>query len=220
MFTATPLAPDKSLFLLHALGGLPAVITLMIVRAVAELSARREAEGRVPPARGDASKAPRGGDQALFAGRRSFHCGDTGVSFGELLVPYLCGARRIVITDKYMYSRYQIRNLRDLLAAVAAAGIDGPLTVELVTTETDSTDLWNQYKRLGDVQDFAQSVGIHFSVVFNDASEMHPRFIETDTGWVIDLDRGLDIFQPGPEGRRQDLRKARTFVINYTRVDA
>lgn len=216
MSTAAPLPLDKHSFALGALGGLPTLVAFAIV----ERMRRRVVENRMTSSPGQPAESPLPPEPPLFAGRRSFSFGETGVSFETLLVPYLRGARRVVITDKYMYSHFQIRNLRELVAAIAASGIGVPMDVELVTSETDSSDLWNQYSRLAEVQDFAESVGIRFSVTFQNPSEMHPRFIESDAGWVIDLDRGLDIYQPGPTALRPEQRRIRAFVVNYTRVGA
>lgn len=48
----------------------------------------------------------------------------------------------------------------------------------------------------------------------------HARSIETDTGWKISLDRGLDIFQPHDinnlfslENQRQEVRACKAFEM-------
>ncbi|MEG3614642.1 MIT C-terminal domain-containing protein [Isoptericola haloaureus] len=216
MSTAASLPLDKHSFALGALGGLPTLAAFAIV----ERMHRRVVENRMTSDPGEAGESPLPPEPPLFAGRRSFSSGETGVSFETLLVPYLRGARRVVITDKYMYSLPQIRNLRELVAAIAASGVGFPMDVELVTSESDPSGLRNQFRRLSEVQDFAKSAGIRFSVTFQNPSEMHPRFIESDAGWVIDLDRGLDIYRPGPPALRPEQRRVRTFVVNYTRDDA
>ena len=39
-----------------------------------------------------------------------------------------------------------------------------------------------------------EEIGIDFEYTFSDT--IHARYIETDTGWNISLDRGLHIYQP------------------------
>ena len=54
----------------------------------------------------------------------------------------------------------------------------------------------------------------------------HDRWIRTDTGWRINLGRGLDIFQKSDGGwfdfgsSRQEFRQVRAFGITYIREDS
>ena len=66
--------------------------------------------------------------------------------------------------------------------------------------------------------------GIDFKVRFDVSA--HDRWIRTDTGWRINLGRGLDIFQKFEGGwmdfgtSRQEFRQVREFGITYIREKA
>ena len=87
-----------------------------------------------------------------------------------------------------------------------------------------STSLLQQKQHLlmlKEIQDGAASVGIQFSVQFDE--KIHDRSIRTDNGWKILLGRGLDIFQKGSGSqfdigsRRQEFRQVVAFGITYIR---
>jgi ATP-dependent Lon protease len=165
---------------------------------------RREAS-KTGDTTGDASTgaAPAGVDDvpsvpepALFKGHREFQENQRGVSFDTLLVPYLRSAKEITITDPYIRHFRQARNLMELIGALAS--IKDPadeMTVRLTTTEnTEGADkLQKQLEFLVKVKQGASAAGINFDVSFD--ATIHDRSIVTDTGWRINLGRGLDIFQ-------------------------
>ena len=72
---------------------------------------------------------------------------------------------------------------------------------------------------LKDIQDSAATVGIHFTVTWDET--IHDRSIRTDQGWKLLLGRGLDIFQKGSGSqydlgsRRQEFRQVFAFGITY-----
>ena len=45
------------------------------------------------------------------------------------------------------------------------------------------------------IQEFCAAIGIEFTWEFSTDQGLHARHIVTDTGWIVLLDRGLDIFQ-------------------------
>jgi ATP-dependent Lon protease len=159
----------------------------------------------------------------LFEGHRAFHENQRGVSYEELLLPYLRGATEVTLVDPYIRMPHQGRNLVDLLALLASAKDPADeIGFELVTKEDTSEFQQQHVTMLADITQSAAAVGIKFDVRFDDA--IHDRSIKTDTGWNILLGRGLDIFQKGSGSqfdfgsRRQEFRQVVAFGVTYLRV--
>ncbi|WP_082761782.1 BREX system Lon protease-like protein BrxL [Mycolicibacterium mucogenicum] len=166
----------------------------------------------------DAPPKPR----PLFEGHREFQENQRGVSYENLLLPYLRGATEITIVDPYIRAPHQGRNLVDLLAALASAKDPADeISVMLVTKEDKPEYLQQQLLMLKVIQDGAESVGIKFNVQWDES--IHDRSVRTDTGWKILLGRGLDIFQKGSGSqfdigaRRQEFRQVVAFGVTYIR---
>ncbi|GAA2241120.1 BREX system Lon protease-like protein BrxL [Rarobacter faecitabidus] len=158
----------------------------------------------------------------LFEGHREFQENQRGVSYDTLLMPYLRGATEITIVDPYIRLPHQGRNLVDLLALLAAAKDPADeVTVTLVTKEDRGEYAQQHLLMLKDIQDSAATVGIHFTVTWDET--IHDRSIRTDAGWRILLGRGLDIFQKGSGSqfdigsRRQEFRQVVAFGVTYVR---
>lgn len=156
----------------------------------------------------------------LFEGHREFQENQRGVSYETLLMPYLHGATDITIVDPYIRLPHQGRNLVDLLALLAADKDPADeITVTLVTKEDRSEHAQQHLLMLKDIQDSAASVGIQFTVTWDET--IHDRSIRTDHGWKLLLGRGLDIFQKGSGSqfdlgsRRQEFRQVFAFGITY-----
>lgn len=162
------------------------------------------------------------GAPALFEGFRDFQAGQTGVSYENLLLPWLIGAKKITIVDGYIRMFHQGRNLTDLLSLLA---VTKDSTEELdVTLETIEEDR-DEYKRkqlemLVDIRNAAEAFGIKLSVKWNPT--IHDRWITTDHGWRIQLGKGLDIWEKPMNmfaANRQEFRPiAKSFTINYNRI--
>lgn len=158
----------------------------------------------------------------LFEGHREFQENQRGVSYETLLMPYLRGATDITIFDPYIRLPHQGRNLVDLLALLAAAKEPADeIAVTLVTKEDRGEYAQQHLLMLKDIQDSAATVGIHFTVNWDET--IHDRSIRTDHGWKLLLGRGLDIFQKGSGSqfdlgsRRQEFRQVFAFGITYIR---
>ncbi len=160
----------------------------------------------------------------LFEGHREFQENQRGVSFENLLLPYLTGATEITITDGYVRQFHQARNLMDLIECLAVAKDPGDeITLKLITVEsTDGEDkLFKQLEFLGKVKDAASTAGIKFQVSFD--PKIHDRSIVTDTGWRIILGRGLDFYQYVASdtfdlaARIPSMRQVKAFSITYLR---
>lgn len=158
----------------------------------------------------------------LFEGHREFQENQRGVSYENLLLPYLLGAAEITIVDPYIRAPHQGRNLVDLLAVLASAKDPADeISVMLVTKEDKPEYQQQQLLMLKAIQDGAASVGIKFNVQWDES--IHDRSIRADNGWKILLGRGLDIFQKGSGSqfdigsRRQEFRQVVAFGVTYIR---
>ena len=158
--------------------------------------------------------------EPLFQGHREFQENQRGVSYENLLLPYLREATDIRIVDPYIRLPHQGRNLVDLLALVASAKDPADeIAVKLVTKEDKGEFQQQHLLMLKDIQDGAATVGIKFNVEWDET--IHDRSIKSDTGWKILLGRGLDIFQKGSGSqydigaRRQEFRQVVAFGITY-----
>ena len=156
----------------------------------------------------------------LFEGHREFQENQRGVSYETLLIPYLRGATDITIVDPYIRLPHQGRNLVDLLALLAAAKDPADeIAVTLVTKEDRGEYAQQHLLMLKDIQDSAATVGIQFTVNWDET--IHDRSIRTEHGWKLLLGRGLDIFQKGSGSqfdlgsRRQEFRQVFAFGITY-----
>lgn len=162
---------------------------------------------------------------ALAPGHRDFTAGQRGVSYEEILLPYLRGAAKITITDPYIRLPQQGRNLADLLSLLAVTKDEADeIDLELVTTEEPKAEYKHtQLLMLKSIKDASDAVGVRLAVRLDDT--IHDRRIETDHGWRIDLGKGLDIWQkpsdnPFDFGRsRQEFRLiGSAFSIHYVKV--
>jgi len=160
----------------------------------------------------------------LFEGHREYQENQRGVSFENLLLPYLKGATEITITDGYVRQFHQARNLMDLIECLAVAKDPGDeITLKLITVEsTDGEDkVFKQLEFLGKVKDAASTAGIKFQVSFDPS--VHDRSIVTDTGWKIILGRGLDFYQYVASdafdlaARIPSMRQVKAFSVTYLR---
>jgi ATP-dependent Lon protease len=159
----------------------------------------------------------------LFEGQRDFVENQRGVSSETLLLPYLRGATEIELHDPYIRMSHQGRNLGELLALIAVAKDPADeITFKLFTTsESDPEYQQKQFDMLSQIIQSAIQQGIKVEVV-NDPGG-HDRWIHTDTGWRINLGRGLDIFQKSEGGwfalgtSRQEFRQVRAFGVTYVR---
>lgn len=93
----------------------------------------------------------------------------------------------------------------------------------LATKPSDFPD--EQAENLQIVANIAQEMGIQFKWK-HEEGDIHARYIQTDTGWKISLDRGLDIYQwadflngLSPTVRKQKYRSVKPFEVTYIRTE-
>lgn len=145
----------------------------------------------------------------------SFRMGQTGVSYKKLFAPYLAEAQEITIEDPYIRASWQIKNFMELATMLIEMRSVDDLKLHLITNEEDDK-LPDLIDKLDDIKDDLASYGIVFDYKFRD---FHDRCIKTDTGWIITLGRGLDIFEKyspySIANSRQDVRKCKEFMMTY-----
>lgn len=163
----------------------------------------------------------------LFTGHRQFQAGQSGVSYENLLLPYLVGATKITVVDPYIRMPHQGRNLADLLSLLAVAKDDAEeIDVELVTTENPDAEFKQRHLlMLKAIKDASDAAGVRLAVALRD--DIHDRSITTDHGWRINLGKGLDIWER-PTDNPYDFAKGRQefrvikqqFGVTYLRDEA
>ncbi len=155
-------------------------------------------------------------------GHKIFSENQKGVTFSALFWPWLKGAAKIVITDPYIRMFHQVRNLMEFVEMIAVSKApEDEVAVHLVTC-VDEMYPEKQQANLVAVEKAGALAGIHFTWEFDGTNTIHARHINSDAGWKISLDRGLDIFQKfelndafNLANRLQAYRQVKTFEITY-----
>lgn len=100
----------------------------------------------------------------------------------------------IEIEDPYIRSHHQICNLLRFCELVVKS-TTSVKQIKLLTGRDDSPDgQAQQQQKLNQLKKSLQSHGIQFSVSFHDS--LHDREIRFNTGWIVKIGRGLDIYKP------------------------
>lgn len=162
-------------------------------------------------------------ESKLYEGHRDFADNQRGISYETLLMPYLEGATEIELHDPYIRMSHQGRNLVELLAMIASAKDPADeISFKLFTLlEEDPEYQKKQLQMLNEIAQGAAHQGIKVDIAKDPGG--HDRWIRTDTGWRINLGRGLDIFQKSDGGwfdfgsSRQEFRQVRAFGVTYIR---
>lgn len=144
----------------------------------------------------------------------------TGINYNNLFGDYLAGATHVKITDPYIRSPYQARNLMEFIETVARYGDQyGDITVDLVTS-IDANNNQRQVDLLNQVQNQAGAMNVIFDWTF--APNLHDRSMIIDHHrWKIVLGRGLDIYAPwdfdmfSPLTRYPEMRPCKACEITY-----
>lgn len=157
-------------------------------------------------------------------GHSVFNENQKGVTFANLFWPWVAGAKKIVITDPYIRMFHQIRNVMEFVEMIALRKApEDEVSVRLVTCLDDNYPE-KQQSNLMAVEAAGAAAGISFSWEFDGTNTIHARHINSDTGWKISLDRGLDIFQKfemndafSLANRLQAYRQVKGFEVTYLR---
>lgn len=149
-----------------------------------------------------------------------------GHSMPDILLPYLFDAAEIRIRDPYLRQTHQVRNVHEiLLQLIQNADVAKLPRIVIETCASDEESYRSrQEEMLKQLQQSWESFGIviDWSIV----DYFHDRCITTDTGWVIDLGRGLDVYEAytplsqfDPRYAIPHLRRTREITINVSRED-
>ncbi len=147
-----------------------------------------------------------------------------GHSMPGILLPYLFDAAEIQIRDPYLRKPYQIRNVHEILLLLIQHADAARLPRVVIETCASDED---EYRAKQEVtfEQLQQSWG-QFGIVidWSIVDDFHDRSIVTDTGWVIDLGRGLDVYEAytplsqfDPRYAIPQLRRTKDTTINVSR---
>ena len=149
-----------------------------------------------------------------------------GHSMPDILLPYLFDAAEIRIRDPYLRHPYQIRNVHEILLQLIQHADAARLPrVVIETCASDEDDY--RAKQEATFEQLQQSWG-QFGIVidWSIVDYFHDRSIVTDTGWVIDLGRGMDVYENfsrsspfDPRITLPHLRRTKEITINVSRED-
>jgi len=164
-------------------------------------------------------------EEELFQGQRDFSENQRGITYEALFLPYLHEATEIELHDPYIRTSHQGRNLVELLALIASAKDPGDeVTFRLFTLPDEDPEFQaKQAQMLTQIVQGAEQQGIKLDIAKDPGG--HDRWIRTNTGWRINLGRGLDIFQKQEGGwfefgsARQEFRAVKAFGVTYVRED-
>ena len=153
-----------------------------------ETNKEEEEEAMEKPAR-----APRPRIQPLVSKTISIRENQGGVTYQNLFGEYLRSAKEITLIDPFIRQPYQIDNLVDFIQMVREVSTqqDG-IKIHLSTQNVDDEKVAEVIDCFNELADELASLGIEFSYDFK---ADHDRLIKTDTGWIITLGRGLDIYE-------------------------
>jgi transcriptional regulator with XRE-family HTH domain len=121
--------------------------------------------------------------------RRTY--GDIGHSYEALFGAYLAGAKELTVEDPYIRRDHQLRNFIQVCELCVQVG-----TIKKIVLVTGTDHEYQKAEVEPKFKVLAESLadaGVEFVWRFND--KIHDREIRTDTGWHIQIGRGLDIYQ-------------------------
>ena len=179
-------------------------------------------------ARGDSRSAPVFDRRALLKARavpkRYKIERSIGHSMPDILLPYLFDAAEIRIRDPYLRKPHQIRNVHEILLQLIQHADAARLPRVIIETCASDEDDYRA-KQEAMFEQLQQSWG-QFGIVidWSIVDPFHDRSIVTDTGWVIDLGRGLDVYENfswsspfDPRIALPHLRRTKEITINVSR---
>ena len=115
----------------------------------------------------------------------------TGHSYESIIVPYLAGAKSVIIEDPYIRATHQVQNFIRFCEAV----LKQPTVkkIQLITSYDDHTNVQEMAERLQDVKQSLLELDVELDIKVNE--NLHDREIRIDNGWTVKIGRGLDFFQ-------------------------
>lgn len=145
--------------------------------------------------------------------------GQKGFTYEKLFAAYLRGATQITLTDTFVRDQHQFDNLREFINLLIKLNPNTKLQLKFITRDM------HQAPRLLNIKQYCRDNHISFTFDYKDRDDIHARTIQTDTGWEITLDRGLDIWIEPPFGVEREPDQADRpckggSFIDYDRISA
>lgn len=138
-------------------------------------------------------RRPRPRIQPLSSKQIDIRMNQKGVTWKSLFGDYLRDAKKVVITDPFVRLGFQIQNLIELVQTIIDSSVHAEeLVIELHTQATDDEQAASLIDNFQDLADDLAPRGIEFRYSFD---AVHDRSIKLDNGWIINLGRGLDIYE-------------------------
>lgn len=123
-----------------------------------------------------------------------------GVTYEQLFADHLQGSRNIVVRDPYIRMNYQIKNFLELLHLINNLTPDGEEVHVHLVTQSDLDYAEKQDAILNELITSTENSKIVLTFAYENSNSFHARSVQSDNGWKIFLDRGLDIFQRFDQG--------------------
>lgn len=150
--------------------------------------------------------------------------GDTGYSYDNLFAEYLDGAKNIELQEPYLSNIYQLQNLTRFAEMIVKLRTCKKFSLTTKTCESIE-DTQRLQTALEQLKAALADMGVEFEYTFSDL--IHARFIQSDNGWNISLDRGLHIYQAPAQPKNYflmgsydlELRPCKETKIIYTRIN-
>jgi ATP-dependent Lon protease len=115
----------------------------------------------------------------------------TGFSYESIILPYLVGAKSVIVEDPYIRATHQVQNfVRFCEAVLKQASVRN---IELIISYDNETNVQEMAERLLDIKQSLLEFDVNLDVKVNE--NLHDREIRIDNGWVVKIGRGLDFFQ-------------------------
>ncbi len=141
-----------------------------------------------------------GQTSAPFQGHLTIPENARGWSYRRIFADHLHGARRIIVHDPYIRLFFQVRNLMEFLQMVHEVVPEGDEVEVHLVTQSDPGTCEKQAEFFAQIEETFTGSRVSFSWELSHSPNFHARSVETDTGWRISLDRGLDMFQKFESG--------------------
>jgi ATP-dependent Lon protease len=125
----------------------------------------------------------------------TIYYGDSGYTYENIFGEYLKGAKQISMEDAYIRLPHQIQNF--LRFCELAVRIGDVRQIDLVTGSESQLQKAEIMEKFEIIQASLKEQQVDFNYMFSET--VHDREIKLDTGWVIKIGRGLDIYQKPDE---------------------
>ena len=143
----------------------------------------------------------------------SLRDGESGWPFARIFDTKIFeGAENVKIIEPYLFKHHQLRNLKELLLLIVEASKPKNIYVITKLPPLDRVEYQKSF-----FETLSRDIFKDYGVIlkFSNSDNLHDRFIFSDSGFVVKLGRGLDIYKPstGLASHRQESRKVRACDI-------